>query len=149
MASSKKVLTFDVDVSSLVALCEALPGWDIQNRDQVSTASLTRDETIEAADLLVLGAQEDVRRTLALCRALRRESGRGGPPLLVLVPADLQGLVREVTQAGADDCLVLPVEPKRLAAILLAHQGNVLAKHGKEPAQARPEDRWQDEGGQG
>lgn len=152
---TKKVLTFDVDPSSLIALCEALPAWDIQSRDAASKTSLTRDEAIEAADLLVLGAHEDVRRTLALCRALRRESGRGGPSLLVLVPASLPGLVREVREAGADDCLMLPIEAKGLEAILQAHRGSpppcVPGGVSDNPAcrSSEANDRWQDEGGQG
>ena len=67
MPSSKRILAFDVDASSLLTLCEALPEWDFESREQASATSLTRDETIEAADLLVLGAHEG--RAVAECAA--------------------------------------------------------------------------------
>src|SRR5262245_5350993 len=116
MPYRSKAVTFDVDPDSLAKLREALPGWQIEATDRATLRSLTRDWNPGAADLLVVGARDQVVETLGLCRALRNQAGRAHTPLLLLVPPGLDVLVREALDAGAHSCLVLPVHAKELAS---------------------------------
>src|SRR5262249_8412678 len=149
MPDRSRVVTFDVDPSSLASLRQAFPEWEVEAFAGATTLSLTRDWNPGAADLLVVGARERVAETLGLCRGLRSQAGRAHTPLLVLVPPAQEALVRAALDAGADGCLVLPIHPKELVSMLTrARAGNRPGRHtlGLDPAQR--EDKWRGDGGE-
>jgi DNA-binding response OmpR family regulator len=99
---------------------------------------------------LIVGARDDEAATLDLCRGLRKQAGRAVTPLLVLVRPAQQALVRNVLKAGADSCLVLPINAKEVASMLVrAQAGNQPGRHTLNLDKAQTEDRWRDDGGQG
>jgi two-component system response regulator MprA len=65
----------------------------------------------DPGDLFVVDAGPDVP---AICRALR-EAGRR-EPVLAIVPRDAAAARVKALDAGADDCLAKPYEPRELAA---------------------------------
>ena len=72
------------------------------------------------------------------------------PPLLVLVPAGQESLVKATLEAGADGCLVLPIHAKQVASMVIrAHQAKQPGRHTLNVERAQAEDRWRDDGGQG
>lgn len=146
-ATRPVLLAMDVDPASLLATRRFLPEWSVQTIHGASAAYLAQDGDIEQADLLVLGVTQDVRNTLGLCRMLRSESGRAGPPLVVLVPAEQPTLGREVMEAGANDYLLLPIQRAKLVDLVHKHKGMAIG-HAPDPDRVHL-DRWQDEGGQG
>src|SRR5437588_11557953 len=109
MMDRQKAVAFDVDPDSLSALREALPGWDIEATAGATVGSLARDWRPAAADLLVIGDQEDVARALGPCRGLRSEAGRAEKLLPVLVPPARRGLGRAELSGGGARCPVVPV----------------------------------------
>jgi hypothetical protein len=169
-----RAIAFDLDAPSLAALREAIPGWQIGVICGATVPSLPCDWNPGTVELLVVGVREDVTETLALCRFLafaaansrdcrpsavatlgprRNPSNRtphGNAPLLVLVSSGQESLVRELLEAGADNCLVLPVHAKEVAS-MVAHmwQGNQPGRHTLNLDRAQCEDRWRDDGGQG
>jgi DNA-binding NarL/FixJ family response regulator len=169
-----KAVAFDLDAASLISLRQALPGWEIEVVAGATAASLARDWNPGAADLLVVTASEDVAETLELCRSLvssrvvsadsrRRTAEPSGPtgsredeapraeaPLLVLLPPGQEPLVRAALKAGADSCLVRPINPKDVVGVLAhARAGNQPGRHTLNLDRAQVEDRWRDDGGQG
>jgi DNA-binding response OmpR family regulator len=150
MPDQLKAITFDVDETSLGSIREGLPGWEVEEANSTSRHPLHRDWNPGGADLLVVGTRDAVGETLGLCRCLRSQAGRAHTPLLVLVPAAQDELVKEVLDAGADKCLVLPVHAKQVAS-MWAHVGTSHrpGSHSLNLDPACREDPWRDEGGQG
>src|SRR5438132_10200665 len=118
MPQQPRVIAFDLDPDSLVTVQEAFPEWQIETVAGVTSGSLDRDWNPSTAELLIVGTRAQVGETLGLCRGLRSQVGRAHTPLLVLVPAAREPLVRAALDAGADSCLVLPVHAKELASVL-------------------------------
>ncbi len=146
----QRILAFDVDPGSLASLRQAFPGWTVEAVNGATTASLDRDWDPGAASLLVIGVRDDVAATLGLCRGLRGQAGRARTPLLVLVQSAQEPLVKAALDASADSCLVLPVHPKKLVAMVSrALAGNWPGRHTLNLDQPQREDRWRDEGGEG
>jgi len=169
-----RAIAFDLDAPSLAALGEAVPGWLIDVIYGATVPSLPCNWNPGTVELLVVGVREDAAETLALCRFLafaaansrdcrpsavatlgpcRIPSNRtphGNSPLLVLVRSGQEPLVRELLEAGADNCLVLPIHAKEVAS-MVAHmwQGNRPGRHTLNLDRAQCEDRWRDDGGQG
>lgn len=148
--------------------------------DGTTAASLTRDWNPGTVDLFVVKARKEIAETLELCRFLvscgvlgrdapvitdseeerprtlglhrrRRHVGRRAhAPLLVLVPPSRQEIISDVLQAGAHSCLVLPINAKEVASMLVhARAGNQPGRHTLNLERAQTEDRWRDDGGQG
>jgi DNA-binding response OmpR family regulator len=133
-----------------LSLRVAFPEWEIEAVEGATAPSLTQDWNLRAADLLVVGARDDEAATLGLCRGLRKQAGRAVTPLLVLVRPAQRALVRNVLKAGADSCLVLPIDAKEVASMLVrAQAGNQPGRHTLNLQKAQTEDRWRDDGGQG
>jgi AmiR/NasT family two-component response regulator len=180
MSNQSKVIAFDVDQPSLVSLQSALPDSAIGVVNGATAASLTRDWNPGIVDLVVVNASEEVTQTLELCRFLvscgvlgqdapvvtdseeempktlglhrrRRHVGRQPHvPLLVLVTASRQSIVPDMLKAGAHSCLVLPIDAKDVASMLVhAQTGNQPGRHTLDLERAQTEDRWRDDGGQG
>jgi len=174
MPHHPRAVAFDVDTASLAALREALPGWQMDTVYGATVASLPCDWNPGAADLLVVGVRVDVTETLGLCRFLtfctsysgdsRQEAAdRSGPrgsgpalqqrtdaPLLVLVPSGQAHLVGAALEAGAHSCLVLPIDAREVATMVVhARAGNQPGRHTLHLEGAQSEDRWRDDGGQG
>jgi peptidylprolyl isomerase len=145
-----RAVAFDLDALSLDSLRQALPGWQVDAVAGATVATLERDWNPVTADLLIVGAGGTPAETLGLCRGLRSQAGRARTPLLVLVRPGQEALVRAALEAGASNCLVLPVHPKQLAS-LVAHptEGDRPGRHTLDLDPARPDDRWRDVGGQG
>lgn len=167
-----KAVAFDVDRPSMVALREALPGWQISYIYGATVNSLPSDWTAEGADFFVLGIRENASETLALCRflafcaarpqasrqqedfvmagTLRDHSPTCDAPILVLVAAGQEMLIEALLKAGAHSCLMLPIHAQDVAAMLRhAHAGNQPGRHTLNLELAQVEDRWRDDGGQG
>jgi CheY-like chemotaxis protein len=169
-----KALTFDLDAASLTSLQEALPEWKVEPVNGATAGSLTHNWNPGAADLLVVKAGEDVAETLALCRFLvfcnvfstdsredeARTSERPGSrqnqirqanaPLLLLVRAYEEALVRAALEAGVDSCLLLPIHAKEVTSMIARVQHcNQPGRHTLNLDPAQIEDRWRDDGGQG
>jgi hypothetical protein len=165
---------FDLDPASLSTLRKALPGWNIEVLAGATAASLTNQWHPGKVDLLVMEADHDTTRTLALCRFLVRSSvvsrdsqknatdilgprgslqtqaQRAHAPLLVLVPVGQEDLVKSALEAGAHSCLMLPIDAKNVASMLVhARAGNQPGRHTDNLEQAQSQDRWRDDGGQG
>jgi DNA-binding response OmpR family regulator len=150
MPNQSRAIAFDVDPASLLSLREAFPEWEIEAVQGATAASLTQDCNLGPADLLIVGARDDVGETLGLCRGLRSQAGRGVTPLLVLVRSEQPALVSKVLKTGANSCLVLPIDAKEVASMLVrAQAGNQPGRHTLNLDQAQTEDRWRDDGGQG
>jgi len=150
MPTQQKAIAFDLDLPSLLSLRRAFPEWTIEVVQGATAASLCRDWTVEAANLLVVGAYDDARKTLDLCRGLRSQLGREATPLLALVRPEQSELVTDLLEAGANSCLVLPVHYKDLADMLeRAQAGNRPGRKTLNLDRAQIEDSWRDNGGQG
>jgi len=168
-----RAIAFDLDPASLRSLRKALPGWNIEVLAGDTETSLTDQWHPGEVDLLVVKAHETT-RTLALCRflvrcavfsgdshkgaadilgprgSLQTQAQRAHAPLLVLVPAGQEELVKSVLEAGAHSCLTLPINAKDVASMLLhARAGNQPGRHTQSLEGAQSQDRWRDEGGQG
>lgn len=160
--------------TSLSSLRKALPGWKIETLAGATETSLTDQWHPGEVDLLVVQAHDEATRTLAFCRflvrcavfssdsqkevadilgprgSLQTQAQRAHVPLLVLVPAGQEDLVKSALEAGAHSCLVLPFDAKDVATMLVhAHAGNQPGRHTDDLEGAQSEDRWRDEGGQG
>jgi hypothetical protein len=180
MPDQSKVIAFDVDRASLFNLQQALPDCVIEEVDGATAASLTRDWNPGTVDLFVVRARKNVARTLELCRFLvscgvlgpeapavtdsqeekpktlglhrrRRHVGRRPhSPLLVLVPPGRKSIIADVLEAGAHSCLMLPINARDVASMLVhAQEGNRPGRHTLDLERAQTEDRWRDDGGQG
>lgn len=180
MPNQSKAIAFDVDQATLISLRAALPGLVIEEVDGATAASLSRDWDPETVDLFIVNAREELAQTLELCRFLVSCGvlGRDGPvvtdsqeetpkilglhrhrpnvgrrrhsPLLALIPPSRKSIVRDLLEAGADSCLVLPINFKDVASMLAhAQAGNEPGRHTLDLERAQTEDRWRDDGGQG
>jgi len=180
MSNHLKVVAFDLDTASLTSLREALPDCVIEVVNGATAASLTRDWNPGTVDLFVVRARKEVAETLELCRFLvscgvlakdalvatdsqeeipktlglhrrRRNVGRRShSPLLVLVPPSRKNIVKDVLKAGAHSCLMLPINAKDVASMLVhAQAGNQPGRHTLNLEKAQTEDRWRDAGGEG
>lgn len=180
MPNQSKAIAFDVDRASLISLRKALPDSLIEVVKGATAASLTRDWNPGTVDLVVVKARKEVAQTLELCRFLVSCGvlGRGAPvvtdseeempktfglhrrrrnvarrphsPLLVLVHPSRRSIVRDVLKAGAHSCLMLPINAKDVASMLVhAQAGNQPGRHTLDLERAQTEDRWRDDGGQG
>jgi hypothetical protein len=180
MHPQSKAIAFDVDEASLISLREALPELAFEVVNGATAASLTRDWDPGTVDLFVVQARKDVAETLELCRflvscgVLARKSQdatdteeslpktlglhrgrqdrarRPHSPLLVLVPPERKNIVTDALRAGAHSCLILPINAKDVARMLVhAEAGNQPGRHTLDLERAQTEDRWRDEGGQG
>jgi hypothetical protein len=180
MSNRLKVVAFDLDTASLTSLRDALPDCVIEVVIGATAASLTRDWNPGTVDLVVVKARQEVAETLELCRFLvscgvlardtpavtdsqeaipktlglhrrRRHVGRRPhSPLLVLVPPSRKSIVKDVLKAGAHSCLMLPINAKDVASMLVhAQAGNQPGRHTLNLEKAQTEDRWRDDGGEG
>ncbi len=180
MTKQTKAIAFDVDQASLLSLREALPDSVIEEVQGATAASLTRDWNPGTVDLVVVKARKELAQTLELCRFLVRCGvlGRDAPvvtdsqeelpktlgrhrrrrnverrahsPLLVLLPTSRKSIVREVLKAGAHSCLILPINAKDVASMLVhAQAGNQPGRHTLDLERAQTKDRWRDDGGEG
>ena len=149
MPDRPKAIAFDVDPDSLVSLRQAFPEWEIEAVTGATGDSLTRDWDPGTAELLIVGARDQVAATLGLCRGLRSQVGRAQTPLLVLVPPAQAALVTAALEAGADSCLALPVHAKDLVSMVSrARAGNRPGRHTLGLDRAQCNDSWRDVGGE-
>ena len=169
-----KAIGFDLDPASLNSLQEAFPEWEIEVLTGASETSLTDLWNPGEVNLLVVKAHDEARRTLALCRflvrcpvfsrdcqtevadtlgprgSLQTQAQRAHAPLLVLVSVGQEDLVKSALEAGAHSCLMLPIDAKEVASMLVhARAGNQPGRHTDNLEQAQSKDRWRDDGGQG
>jgi DNA-binding NarL/FixJ family response regulator len=180
MPQQLKVVAFDVDTENSFILREALPGCVIEVVNGATAATLTREWDPGTVDLLIVKAREELEETLKLCRFLvssgvlardsleatdsqeelpktlglhrsRQNRERRPPsPLLVLVPPGGEDIVKAVLNAGAQSCLVLPIQAKEVTSMLVrAQEGNQPGRHTLNLEKPQTEDRWRDDGGQG
>jgi DNA-binding NarL/FixJ family response regulator len=180
MPNPSKAIAFDVDQASLISLRQALPDCVIEVVNDATAASLTPDWNPGTVDLLVVKARQKVAETLELCRFLvscgvlardapvvtdsqeeapktlgrhrrrRNRTRRPHSPLLVLVPPRRKSIVNDVLKAGAHSCLMLPINAKDVASMLVhAQTGNQPGRHTLDLEGAQTEDRWRDDGGEG
>jgi DNA-binding response OmpR family regulator len=149
MPNPARAIAFDVDSESLASFREAFPEWEIESVQGATTESLDKHWNPATADLLVVGAGDQISRAVGLCRSLRSQSGQTRTPLLVLVAPGQDVLVKAALEAGADSCLVLPVHSKDFAGMVArVCKGNQPGLHTLNLDRAQREDRWRDEGGE-
>jgi DNA-binding response OmpR family regulator len=149
MMGRRKAIAFDVDAASLASLREALAGWEIEVTCGATPGSLDRDWAPGAADLLVVGARDEMADTLGLCRGLRSQAGRAHTPLVVLVPPGQRMLVGAALEAGARSCLPLPIHPKEVTSLVAhARAGNQPGRHTLGLDRAQAADPWRGDGGE-
>lgn len=150
MAGPSRLVACNIDPDTLGSLAQAFPGWEIEEVDGVGEGSGSDNLVSRDVNLLVMAARGDRGANLVLCRALRRWAGSADLPLLVLVPPAEPELVREMLDAGANACLVLPVHHKEVTSMLVrAQRGNQPGRHTRDLHRAQTEDRWRDDGGEG
>ena len=148
MTDRLKAIAFDVDPGSLDCLRQALPSWEVEAVTGTTAGSLKRDWNPGAADLLVVGAREQFAETLRFCRCLRSQAGRAQTPLLLLMLPTQEALVRTL-DAGASQCLALPLKAEDLADVV----NRALTEHRSvaktlDPDRRQRDGLWQDEGGE-
>jgi len=179
MPNQSKAIAFDVDEASLISLGKALPDCVIEVVNGASAASLTRDWNPGTVDLLVVKASTEMAQTLELCRFLvscgvlardalvvkdaeeempktlglhryrQNVTRRPHSPLLVLIPPSQKSMVTDVLQAGAHSCLMLPINARDVADMLVhAQAGNQPGRHTLNLERPQTEDRWRDDGGE-
>src|SRR5262245_58399539 len=86
---------------------------------------------------------------LGLCRGLRSQAGAAHTPLLVLVGPAQEALVSAALDAGANSCLVVPVQAEDLVSrVARARAGNRPGRHTLGLDRAQREDSWRDDGGE-
>lgn len=173
MKTRQIAIAFDMDDTSLAALRDGLPGWQVLSVSQADPTAVPDGGGRARADLVVIGTGRGAEHALALCRLLGdrpppsdrpaatgkargrrgpREigAGRPGPSLLLLVGDGQESLVGRALRAGADNCLVLPLNAKQLANMWAhAHDGNQPGRHTLNLDRAQRTDPWRDDGGQG
>jgi CheY-like chemotaxis protein len=172
-ANRERVFAFDLDRASLACLGEALPGWEVQTVNGMTPAGLPPDWHPGAAGLLVVRVRKDVRAALALCRFLAScaslsappPPGAGGPcpagdpdnplqrpapPLVVLLARGREALATAALEAGADSCLVIPIQPGEIKGVLArTSAGNRPGRHTGKLDKAQRDDPWRETGGEG
>jgi hypothetical protein len=174
MADRLRAVTFDLDAASLTSLQEALPEWELEEVKGATVASLKHDWNPKGVGLLVVKARLDRAETIGLChflgsscvsptdaragvaetlglhRSEHNQARRADTPLLLLVSHGQELLVSAALEAGANSCLVLPIQAKEVAS-MLAHvwEGNAPERHTLGLDRAQREDEWRDDGGQG
>jgi hypothetical protein len=169
-----KAIAFDLDRASLLSLREALPGWEIEALTGTTAISLHHDWNPGEVDLLVVQARAELASTLALCRVLGRrgvfsmnsgeeaadilgprgslqtQAQRAHAPLLVLLTPGQESCIKAVLEAGAHSCLMLPINAKEVASMLVhARAGNQPGRHTLNLERAQSEDGSRDDGGEG
>jgi DNA-binding NarL/FixJ family response regulator len=180
MPCQSKVIAFDVNRASLNSLRKAFPDSLIEVVNGASSTTLAQGWNPGTVDLFVVKARKEITETIELCRFLvscgvtgkdtpvvtdsqevapktpgphrrhRLAARRSHSPLLVLVAPSRKSIVRDLLKAGADSCLVLPINAKDVASMLVrAQAGNQPGRHTLNLDRAQTEDRWRDEGGQG
>jgi len=174
MSDRLRAIAFDVDNVSSASLREALPGWQIDPVRGATVSSLPCDYDPGPVDLLVVSVREDVAETWGLCCFLARHTSavrefrevgresiglpknllavarRKSVPLLLLLPAGKGLLVEAGLAAGANRCLLLPIDAKEVTSMFVHSQaGNQPGHHTLNLDRAQTEDRWRDDGGQG
>jgi len=180
MLNLSNTIAFDVDQASLLSLRKALPDCAIEVINGATAASLAREWNPGTVDLFVVQAGGEVAETLELCRFLvtcgvlakdsqkatdtqdelpktlglyrsrQHRARRPHSPLLVLVPSGGSSIVTAVLELGAHSCLMLPINAKDVASMLVhAQAGNHPGRHTLDHERAQTEDRWRDDGGQG
>jgi DNA-binding NarL/FixJ family response regulator len=179
MPNQPKVIAFDVDQASLLSLRKALPDSVIEVVNGATAASLMRDWNPGTVDLIVVKARQETEETLVLCRFLvscgvlardapvvtdsqeetprtlglhrhrQNVARRVHSPLLVLLPPSRKSVVKDVLRAGAHSCLMLPIDAKEVASMLVhAQSGNQPGRHTLDLERAQTKDRWRDDGGE-
>jgi hypothetical protein len=174
MPDQSRAIAFDVDRISSASLRQALPGWRIDALYGATVGSLPCDWDPGPVDLLVVGVREDVAETWGLCRFLARSTSavreprrvavetaslprnllevarRSVVPLLLLLPSGQGALVEAGLEAGANRCLMLPINAREVASMFAhAQAGNQPDRHSLNLDRAQTKDRWRDDGGQG
>jgi hypothetical protein len=180
MMNQSRIIAFDLDRASLRCLRDALPESVIEAVNGASSASFGANWDPGIVDLLIIQSGEEIAETVKLCKYLvsRRVLAKDGPiitdsqevkssklevhgdppvaqrltraPLLVLLPASQMTHLRDVLKAGAHSCLMLPIDAKDVASMLIhAQAGNQPGRHTLNLERAQVEDRWRDNGGEG
>lgn len=145
-----RAVAFDVDPESLERIGQAFPEWTIDIFPSTVSQFRASEPLDEVADLLVLGGHHSGTPSAGLCRVLRTRFGCADTPLLVLVPPDTQSQVEAFLDAGANSCLILPIQVQELVDVFVrARAGNRPGHHTGKFDEAQQNDLWQDDGGEG
>lgn len=114
------LLVTSEDAHRAVAAALRPRGYDVE-----VTADLPSAPLLSAFDAIALVASEW--RDQALLEACRRLRTAGGPMLLVLLPGGARAAVVQVLEAGADDCLAGPHNPREV----IARVGALIRRRGR------------------
>jgi|SRR5581483_2797416 len=174
MTYPAKALAFDVPEAGMACLREALPGWQVDVVRHATPSSLSSNWSPLGIDLLIVGTRANVIETWELCRFLasrtsysrnlradaaepaesrkdlRNQAQRTRIPIFVLLPTERGDLAPAALEAGAQNCLVLPMLAKEMASMLVRLEaGNQPGRHTLNLEQAQRQDPWREDGGQG
>jgi hypothetical protein len=97
-----------------------------------------------------VGPRQGDAEALGLRKEPQNQARQKAAPLLVLVPPGRETLVGAAQEAGAHSCLMLPINAKDVASMVVhAQAGNHPGRHTLNLEAAQRDDRWRDDGGQG
>lgn len=119
-ARPRVLLVSSEEAHRAVAVALRPRGYDVELMADLPDAPLTG-----AFDAIALVASEW--RDQALLEACRRLRTAGGPMLLVLLPGGARAAVVQVLEAGADDCLAGPHNPREV----IARVGALIRRRGR------------------
>lgn len=108
-----KALVAERDTSCREGICDALRrwGWEVVATPLDLTAL---QSGLEGAEVAILGSLEGDGGTVSACRHLRELAGGSPLYLIALVTSAQEAVLREVVDAGADECLLMPLQPGEL-----------------------------------
>ncbi|MCE5217798.1 diguanylate cyclase, partial [bacterium] len=105
-----KALVAERDTSCREGISDALRRWDWE---VVSTplAPAVLQTGLEGVDVAIVGSQKREEGPVSVCRQVRELAGASPLYLIALVTSAHEAALREVVDAGADDCLLMPLQP--------------------------------------
>lgn len=149
MPTQAKVVALDVDPGSLATLRHAFPECQVEATRGTTPGLLAREWQREPVDLVVIGARADVAATSRLCRGVRNQTGWADTPLLVLVLPSHEASIMAAIDAGANSCLVVPIQEDELQNVMARFVlGNCPGRHTLDSDRPQREDPCRDNGGE-
>lgn len=117
MQAKVLVITDRPDLPQISTQMLLLSGIEISVQDDKIGTEETPSTILEIYDLVLINLYERPGASVELCRQLRAQFDN---PILVMLPEEDEKLKLRVFGAGADDCLVQPLDHTLLVAIINA-----------------------------
>ena len=117
MQSKVLVITDRPDLPQISTQMLLLSGIEVSVQDDKIGTGATSASVLEFYDLVLINLYERPGDSVELCRQLRAQYNN---PILVILPERDEELMLRVFEAGAEDCLVQPLDHRLLVAIIKA-----------------------------